>query len=290
MSQEKKKILILDDDERWLQRIEAILQSDYAVTVSSTEEEALALLREHPFSLVVLDMKLANGVSGLDVFARMQRVATDLPAIMLTGYPERSSMRDSFKKGFFDYLEKASPNLDDELKTVVADMIAKGGELNIANLIAGGENKELEFKTSARWDSRANKVNKDLEKIVIKTIAGFLNSETGGKLLLGVDDAGNVVGIEDDYKTLVRKDRDGYEGYLTNLLLDAFGKDLSLWLRVAFHELQQRIICEVTARPSPKPVFVTDDKSEHLYVRTGNSTRLLSTREAIEYCKVRWKE
>jgi hypothetical protein len=28
---------------------------------------------------------------------------------------------------------------------------------------------------------------------------------------------------------------------------------------------------------------------EHLYVRAGNSTRQLSTREAVEYCRTRWK-
>jgi len=290
MNQAKERILVLDDDERWLRRIEAILRPDYDVTITSTEQEALEELRRHPFSLVVLDMRLANGVSGLDVFAQMREVSADLPAIMLTGYPERSSMRDSFKKGVMDYLEKASSNLDNELRIVVADMIARGGDSNISNLVAIGENKELEFKTSARWDRRAGKVNKELEKTILKTIAAFLNSEKGGRLLIGIDDGGNVVGIEQDYNTLVRKDRDGYEGYLTNLLLDAFGKELCLWLQISFHEFEQKVICQITARPSPRPVFVTDDKAEHLYVRTGNSTRLLSTREAIEYCKVRWKD
>lgn len=289
MSQGKERILVLDDDERWIRKLDEILQPFYEVTLTTTENEALEEIKKRPFALVVLDMRLANGVSGLDVFAQMRDLSADLRAIMLTGYPEHGSMRDSFKKGVMDYLDKGSPNLSEELRTVVADMIKQDEDTNILGLVASGENKELEFKATARWDRRANKVNKDLEKGIIKTIAAFLNSEKGGRLLIGIDDSGNAVGIEQDYDTLVKKNQDGYEGYLTNLLLDAFGKDRSLWIQISFHQLEQKCVCQIVARPSPTPVFVTDDKAEHLYVRTGNSTRLLSTREAIEYCKVRWK-
>jgi len=36
-------------------------------------------------------------------------------------------------------------------------------------------------------------------------------------------------------------------------------------------------------------VFIREGQFEHLYIRTGNSTRLLTTKEAIEYVKSRWK-
>jgi ActR/RegA family two-component response regulator len=290
MSPAKKRILVVDDDPRWLQRIEDILIDEYEVVPCSSDDEAIASLKEQPFSLALLDMKLANGVSGLDLFERLQELAPNLPAVMLTGYPEPGSMRDSFKKGVLDYLEKGSDNLESELKTVIGDMLARIVTVDIMILIAEGEGKELEFKSTARWDRRSNKVNKELEKVIIKTIAGFLNSETGGTLLIGVDDTGNIIGIEDDWNTLSRKDIDGYEAYLTNLLLNALGKDVSFSLAISFHEVQQKVVCQISARPSPRAVWVSDDKVEDLYLRTGNSTRLLTTREAVEYCKVRWKE
>jgi hypothetical protein len=91
-------------------------------------------------------------------------------------------------------------------------------------------------------------------------------------------------------KALGRKpDRDGFESWLTTLLLDAYGKDTSALILITFHEVESKEVCRVIAQPSSKPVFVRDDKAEHLYIRTGNSTRLLSTREAIESCKIRWK-
>jgi hypothetical protein len=47
--------------------------------------------------------------------------------------------------------------------------------------------------------------------------------------------------------------------------------------------------CRVAIRPSPQPVFVREGQFEHFYIRTGNSTRLLTTKGAIDHCKSRWK-
>jgi ActR/RegA family two-component response regulator len=288
-NEDRQKILVVDDDERWLRRISIILQPAYDLTLTTDPLEALKTLKEYPYALVILDMKLAEGKSGLDVFSQMQEISPNLRAVILTGYPDTSSMRSSFKKGFLDYLEKGTPNLTDELRAAVKEAIEDSIELDIPTLIARGESDDLEFKSSARWDVRANRVNKDLERVVIKTIAAFLNSEKGGILLVGIDDHGNIIGIQADYNTLGKKNRDGYETYLTDLLLTAFGKDLSMFLQISFHQIEDKEICCIKVKPSTKAVFVNEDKNEHLYIRTGNSTRLLSTREAIEYCKLRWK-
>lgn len=48
-------------------------------------------------------------------------------------------------------------------------------------------------------------------------------------------------------------------------------------------------LCRVAIQPSPRPVFIKEGQFEHMYIRTGNSTRLLTTREAIDYCKTRWQ-
>jgi type I restriction enzyme R subunit len=47
-------------------------------------------------------------------------------------------------------------------------------------LIRANESATLEFKSSARWDMRQNKPNKAMEETIVKTVAAFLNSETGG--------------------------------------------------------------------------------------------------------------
>lgn len=286
-----RKILVVDDDQRWLKKISRVL-SEYDLTLIDNPAEALTRLKQESFILTILDMRLADDASGLDLFAQMQEISPELQALILTGFPDTKSMRRSFKKGVVDYLEKGSPDLAVELTLAVKDAFQQTQAVTstIFDLIAKGESELLEFKASARWDTRMARINKELEKVVIKTIASFLNSEKGGRLLIGVDDNGTIVGLEPDCQTLQRKDLDGYESYLTTLLLGAFGKDLSLSLSITFHQTDNGDVCEVLARPSPRAVFVSDEKGEHMFVRTGNSTRLLSTREAIEYTKVRWKE
>jgi len=128
-----------------------------------------------------------------------------------------------------------------------------------------------------------------MEQIIVKTVAAFLNTE-GGTLLIGVDDSGAALGLENDYKTLgKRPDRDGYENWLTNLLLDQFGKESSPFIRITFHDMAGKDVCRVAVKPSPKAVYVTDVNAENLYIRTGNATRQLITKEAIEYSKQRWR-
>ncbi len=160
----------------------------------------------------------------------------------------------------------------------------------IVALIAQGESAELEFKSSTRWDMRENKQNKELEKVIVKTVAALLNVEQGGTLLIGVADDGSVVGLQHDYKTFSKKgNRDGYELFLNDLLLkNNFGYDCSPFIQITFHSVESKDVCRVAVKSSPKPVYVEDEKGEHLYIRSGNSTRLLSTREAIEYCQHHW--
>ena len=107
---------------------------------------------------------------------------------------------------------------------------------------------------------------------------------------MGVEENKNILGLAGDYKTLgKRQDKDGFENLLMTLLLDAYGKDSSPAIKVSFHNLDGKKVCKVETTRSPKPVFVKDDKSDHFYIRAGNSTRELSPKETVEYCRERWK-
>jgi hypothetical protein len=164
----------------------------------------------------------------------------------------------------------------------------KPGDREIAALLAAGESARVEFKSSARWDLREHKKNPLLEQVIIKTVAAFLNSD-GGTLLLGVADDGTALGLDADFQTLQKKNADGYELFLTDLLLGHYGKDISPAVRITFHSLDGKQVCRVITQPAPRPIWVKEAAEEHLYIRSGNSTRRLSTREALEYCKTRWK-
>jgi hypothetical protein len=163
-------------------------------------------------------------------------------------------------------------------------------EPGITNLIARGESAKLEFKATARWDVRQNKKNTVMEDLIVKTVAAFLNSHYGGTLLIGVEDDGTVHGLADDYQLWKpeERNRDKYELWLMNLLLTSYGKEFGPYIRATFHNLEGKEICKVSVAPAPKPAFTKEGIEERLYIKTGNSTRWLTVREAIEYVKNRW--
>ena len=144
-----------------------------------------------------------------------------------------------------------------------------------------------EFKSSLRWDVKEQRVNKQLEKVVVKTLAGFLNAE-GGTLLIGVDDAGAAVGLAGDYEALRKRDRDGFEQQLQQVVARDLGESVSPYLTVTFNEIDGQDVCHVSVDPSDHPVYVDEQQQAVFFLRAGNGTRPLPVDEAVKYVQHRW--
>lgn len=156
-------------------------------------------------------------------------------------------------------------------------------------LLEKGESAYVEFKETMRYDARKGEISKELEKMVLKTIASFLNAD-GGTLLIGVNDEGKAVGLANDYKTLTKKNRDGFENHLTMLVKTQIGLAFAKYVSVAFETIEGNDICVVSVKEGHKPAYVMNgDKKEDFFVRVGNSTQPFSMSEAEEYIKTHWK-
>jgi hypothetical protein len=160
-------------------------------------------------------------------------------------------------------------------------------EGDIATLIAQGESANLEFKSSFRWDLREGKPNRALEGVVLKTLAGYMNG-SGGTLLIGVADDGSILGLEHDYQTLKKPDRDGFEQVLMTAVATKLGGDACRSVQTVFTRAVDKDVCRVIVAPAHRPVYVKDGENPKLYVRTGVSTRELNVQEAINYTSARW--
>jgi len=160
---------------------------------------------------------------------------------------------------------------------------------NLQTLIANGESAELEFKSSFRWDLRENKVNRALEGVILKTLAGYMNGN-GGTLLIGVADDGKIVGLDHDYKTLKKQDRDGFEQALMTAVATKLGADACQSVQIVFHSVENKEVCRVMVAPMDRPVYVKDGDAPKLYVRTGVLTRELNVQEAVDYTSSRWRK
>lgn len=161
--------------------------------------------------------------------------------------------------------------------------------LSTEELISAGESATLEFKSTLRWDTRTQQVNKTLEKVIAKTVAGFMNSE-GGTLIIGVTDDGNAYGIENDINSLKRQDRDGFEQHLVQILSNKYlSPEFGAYYAIYFEEVSNQLICRIEADRSPKAVFLTDNQDSEFYIRTGNTTRPLDAQAQFEYIGMHWE-
>lgn len=158
---------------------------------------------------------------------------------------------------------------------------------SIGALIADGENKFVEFKKTARWNEFTKDKDRELEHAVVKSVAGFMNGH-GGTLLIGVDDSGRATGLDQDLNVVPRKDLDGMENWLTTLFESSIGGAATANATVDFPQVNGAAICRVVVEPSGTPVYVRMKDEDWFYVRLGNSTRRLSTREAVDYIRQRW--
>jgi hypothetical protein len=159
---------------------------------------------------------------------------------------------------------------------------------DILKLIEKGENEQVEFKSSLRHDYRQVKTDKNLEHVILKSIAGFLNGK-GGTLLIGVDDYGEVLGLANDYWSLKKKTKDGFEQRLMLIIANSFGKDICSKIQVSFHTISDKEICSLFIERSARPVYFKDNNQTIFFLRTGNVTNPLSTSETVEYLESKQK-
>ena len=179
------------------------------------------------------------------------------------------------------------------ITSFVATWLQREPELEpIAVVAARGESATLEFKSSARVNLRTGKRDDVIETVAAKTVAAFLNSR-GGTLLLGVDDAGRLIGLGPDYTTLRHEDADRYELFLRDLWRVRLGANAAALPRLDFAPAADGDgeVCRITVPPSPAPVYLSGPKGKggrELWVRAGNSTQRLEVDDAIAYVTQRW--
>ena len=159
---------------------------------------------------------------------------------------------------------------------------------SLEEILSNGEHERLEFKESFRWDVNQGKVNKNLEKATMKTIVAFLNSG-GGRLLIGVNDSNNIVGLINDFRSLPRSNADGFQNHFNNIFNIMIGPEFRQFVELSFTKVGDAECCLVKVVRADKPAYLKTDNNEEFFIRTGNGTTSLRLSEAASYIDSHWK-
>jgi hypothetical protein len=153
----------------------------------------------------------------------------------------------------------------------------------VRRMIAAGESERLEFKSTLRWNLKADRAGKEIELACLKTVAAFMNSD-GGTLLVGVADDGTVTGTEADGF----ENDDKYLQHFSNIFKQHIGLAFSEHVEFALRPVGDRQVLVVTCRKSPRPVFLKNKQDEHFYIRSGPSSRDLTPSQMLDYVAKRF--
>ena len=155
-------------------------------------------------------------------------------------------------------------------------------EERVLTLIHYGESPTVEFKSTMRTNLKSGKVGKEIELAWLKGVVGFLNTD-GGVLLIGVNDAGEVIGIEadnfeNDDKCLL---------HFKNLMNQHIGAEFSKYLQAEVRPVVGKTIVAVSCEKAREPVFLMIGKNEEFHIRSGPSSMKLTPRQMLQYLNVR---
>ncbi|MBF0506802.1 MAG: sigma-54-dependent Fis family transcriptional regulator [Nitrospirae bacterium] len=117
------RILIIDDEKVALNNLEHVMKREgYHVTGTQSGQNALKLLYEQHFDVVLTDLKMEK-VDGMEILKRSRELHPDTEVIMITGYATLKSAVDTIKHGAFYYVAK--PFKLDEVRQVVKEALEK---------------------------------------------------------------------------------------------------------------------------------------------------------------------
>ena len=154
----------------------------------------------------------------------------------------------------------------------------------LMDLVAGGESQEVEFKAHAVVPCRDAKGRGGAHDVgtLVRAVAAMLNSATGGTILVGVGDDGEIVGVEGEYGLADRGKRswDGWQLRLANVLRSRLeGRNAFLRYSIERRRSGEHDVCLVRVQPADEPVYV----DKRLYVRTFNQTLEMVGPDLVDY-------
>ena len=173
-----KRILIVDDEPSIRMVLRAHLtRSGYDVTATENGAEAIAMLRNEDYHLVVSDLRMPV-VGGMELLNHCNETYPGLPVILITAHGTVDSAVEAIKKGAQDYVTK--PFDSDELMPIIEKALRteEKGRSNLHEDAAG------RFKIIGQT-ARMHKIYAMIEKVARSPTTALITGESGtGKELV----------------------------------------------------------------------------------------------------------
>jgi CheY-like chemotaxis protein len=103
MGNEKKSVLLVDDDEDLIEQIRAVVEQKYNVDTANSGQEALGKIDKRKYDCIVMDVMMQTLSDGLDTAKKIKGNSATrcIPIVMLTSVNEHFDYRTQIDESFF---------------------------------------------------------------------------------------------------------------------------------------------------------------------------------------------
>lgn len=156
----RRSILIIDDERGTREAMGKFLRLDYDVTLAEDGEKGINLLNRNHYDLILSDIRMEPGPSGLDVLAASLKLSPPPPCILFTAYGSIETAVEAVKQGAFDFVTK--PVNFDRLEIIIRRALE--------SVSLKEENTELKRKLGSSFGVKGMIGNSAKMKNIIETI------------------------------------------------------------------------------------------------------------------------
>jgi putative nucleotidyltransferase with HDIG domain len=162
-------VLVVDDEESIRNALSRFLTGQgFEVSLASTGEEALEILRRRKITCMLLDVNLP-GLSGIDLVPRVMEAEPDIALLMLTAVNDATAAALCMQRGALDYLTK--PIDLDVLSRAIQRALARRHTRIEDQQINRWLKEEVAVRSAEVRAERAN-----LERISVATLEALVNA------------------------------------------------------------------------------------------------------------------
>jgi len=121
-----KKVLVVDDDLATRKIVELFLRGEIEIESASNSKDATDLINKDVYSLVLMDISLGKGISGVDLLKNLRTIPSykNVPVIAVTAHAMVGDKEKFLSSGFDDYLSK--PFAKKDLISKVRNWVSNG--------------------------------------------------------------------------------------------------------------------------------------------------------------------
>ncbi len=178
------KILVVEDEHAIRLALKGLLSREgHEVSLAEDGDVAVEKLREEVFDLVITDLALGRGKSGMDVLRAAKEERSETGVVMITAHGSEKIAVEAMKAGADDYVPKPFDN--DELRVVVARSLDRHRLERENRLLREQVQRDYGFDNLIGAGAPMRRVFETIQKVAETDLSVMIRGESGtGKELV----------------------------------------------------------------------------------------------------------